>query len=138
MAVAREVTGESDNATAVKKFREKLNSSESYFNSAPIPKNESDEEAHKKCSDIEGAKKYCPTRWAAMQLWFSESRKVLDNSVVIIEYQISLVLEAFRGFFGSGSFISYCILFFEQRNETKRHKELTVAAWEGRRPNRKF
>ena len=75
--VAREVTGEANNATAVKKFREKLNSSESYFNAEPIPKNESDEEAHKKCSDIEGAKRYCPKRWAAMQLWFSESRKVI-------------------------------------------------------------
>ena len=70
------MTGQSDNDTAVTKFREKLNSSESYFNAKPIPKNESDEEAHKKCSDIEGAKKYCPKRWAAMQLWFAESRKV--------------------------------------------------------------
>lgn len=78
LEVAREVTGEANNATAVKRFREKLNSSENYFNSEPIPKNESDEEAHKKCSDIEGAKKYCPKRWAAIQLWFSESRKVMS------------------------------------------------------------
>ncbi|XP_015767204.1 PREDICTED: uncharacterized protein LOC107345966 isoform X4 [Acropora digitifera] len=78
LEVAREVTGEENNATAVEKFREKINSPENYFNSEPIPKNESDEEAHKKCSDIEGAKKYCPKRWAAMQLWFSESRKVMS------------------------------------------------------------
>jgi len=78
VAVAKEVTGESDNDTAVTKFREKLNSSDSYFNAAPIPKNESDKEAHRKCSDIDGAKKYCPTRWAAIQLWFSESRKVMS------------------------------------------------------------
>ena len=58
------------------KFRQKLNSSESYFNPQPIPKNESDKEAHIKCSDIEGAKKYCPTRWAALERWFAESRKV--------------------------------------------------------------
>ena len=70
------MTGESDNDTAVMKFRQKLNSSESYFNPQPIPKNESDKEAHIKCSDIEGAKKYCPTRWAALQRWFAESRKV--------------------------------------------------------------
>jgi len=73
--VARQVTGEPDNQTAVAKFRAKLNSSESYFNTEPIPKNESDEEAHKKCSDIEGAKKYCPKRWAALELWMAESRK---------------------------------------------------------------
>ena len=77
LEVARQVTGEATNATVVQKFRKKLNSSESYFNAEPIPKNESDQEAHKKCSDIEGAKKYCPKRWAAMQLWFSESRKVI-------------------------------------------------------------
>ena len=76
LEVARKVTGESNDTIAVIKFRERLNSSESYFNSAPIPKNESDKDAHRKCSDIEGAKKYCPTRWAAMQLWFAESRKV--------------------------------------------------------------
>ena len=70
------MTGESNNDTAVMKFRQKLNSSESYFNPQPIPKNESDKEAHIKCSDIEGAKKYCPTRWAALQRWFAESRKV--------------------------------------------------------------
>lgn len=75
MEIAREVTGENDNHTAITKFRGTLNSSGSYFNAEPIPKNESDEEAHRKCSDIEGAKKYCPKRWAAIQLWFSESRK---------------------------------------------------------------
>ncbi|XP_078369460.1 uncharacterized protein LOC144653347 isoform X2 [Oculina patagonica] len=76
--VAKEVTGESDNQTAITKFRAKLNSSESYFNAEPIPKNESDAEAHRKCSHIEGAKKYCPKRWAAIQLWFAESRKVMS------------------------------------------------------------
>ena len=75
VGIAKSVTGETDNQTAIMKFREKLNSSESYFNPEPIPKNESDKEAHRKCSDIEGAKKYCPKRWAALQLWFAESRK---------------------------------------------------------------
>lgn len=74
--VAKEITGEEDNQTAVKKLREILNSSEIYFNSEPIPKNESDKEAHRKCSDTEGAKKYCPKRWAAIQLWFAQARKV--------------------------------------------------------------
>ena len=77
LEVVREVTGETNNVRAVEKFREKLNSSENYFNSEPFPKDESDEEAYAKCSDIEGAKKYCPERWAAMQRWFSEARKVI-------------------------------------------------------------
>lgn len=75
------MTKESDNETAVTKFRAKLNSSESYFNAEPFPKNESDKDAHKKCSDIEGAKKYCPKRWAALELWMAESRKA---SVVVL------------------------------------------------------
>ena len=75
MEIAKEVTGENDTNTAKTKFRAILNSSESYFNAEPIPKNESDKEAHRKCSHIEGAKKYCPKRWAAIQLWFAESRK---------------------------------------------------------------
>ncbi|KAJ7385376.1 hypothetical protein OS493_016456 [Desmophyllum pertusum] len=76
--VAREVTGQSDNDTAIAQFRDILNSSASYFNAEPIPKNESDKDAHRKCSDIEGAKKYCPKRWAAFQLWMAESRKVMS------------------------------------------------------------
>ena len=73
--VARQVTGKSVNETAITKFREILNSSASYFNEEPFPANESNKEAHRKCSDIEGAKKYCPKRWAALELWMAESRK---------------------------------------------------------------
>ena len=80
--VAKLVTGMNDNDTAVAMFRKKLNSSESYFNSEPIPKNESDKEAHKKCSDIDGAKKYCPKRWAALELWMAESRKVGSSNLL--------------------------------------------------------
>ena len=72
------MTGVSDNDTeAVIQFKQKLNSSEMYYNTQPFPQNESDEEAHKKCRDIEGAKKYCPKRWEALQLWLDDSRKVL-------------------------------------------------------------
>ena len=77
VAAAKEVTGVSDNETAVIKFKQKLNSSEMYYNTQPFPQNESDEEADKKCRDIEGAKTYCPKRWEALQLWLADSRKVL-------------------------------------------------------------
>jgi len=77
LAIAKEVTKETNNKTAIMNFKRILyNSSDSYFNAAPFPENESDKEAHRKCSDIEGAKQFCPTRWAALQQWFSESRKV--------------------------------------------------------------
>ena len=74
--IAKEVTGLNDSDEAVRFFRQKLNSTESFFNDASIPKNESNKEAHKKCSSLQGAEKHCPTRWAAMQLWFKEARRV--------------------------------------------------------------
>lgn len=78
VAAAKEVTGVPDNDTeAVIQFKQKLNSSEMYYNTQPFPQNESDEEADKKCRDIEGAKTYCPKRWEALQLWLADSRKVL-------------------------------------------------------------
>jgi hypothetical protein len=75
--IAREVTKIYDNNdTAVIEFRKLLNSNKSYFNEDPIPRNEINEEAYRRCSDLEGAKKYCPTRWEAMQKWFKKAREV--------------------------------------------------------------
>lgn len=68
--------GINDTTQAVEAFRKKLNSSESFFNDEPIPKNESDKNAHVKCSTPAGAEKYCPTRWKALMRWFKESRRV--------------------------------------------------------------
>ena len=83
LEIAKEMTGTNDSAEAVRLFRQKLNSTESFFNDAPIPKNESDKDAHKKCSNLKDAEKYCPKRWAAMQLWFKEARKVGDTYYII-------------------------------------------------------
>ena len=55
----------------------KLNASEQFFNSEPFPANESDTAAHKNCSDVKNAKKYCPKRWAAMQRWSSYTRETM-------------------------------------------------------------
>ncbi|KAJ7385378.1 hypothetical protein OS493_016459 [Desmophyllum pertusum] len=74
--IAKDVMGVNDSDQAVALFRQKLNSTDSFFNDAPIPKNETDEEAHKRCSNLMGAETYCPKRWAAMQLWFREARRV--------------------------------------------------------------
>ena len=81
-------------------FRQKLNSSESYFNPEPIPKNESDKEAHRKCSDIEGAKKYCPKRWAALELWMAESRKAgFIEFITIVNFLLSRASVAFESIY---------------------------------------
>lgn len=76
--IAKEVTGIKKPTEAIRVFRRKLNSTKSFFNDAPIPKNESGKEAHKKCSNLKGAEKYCPKRWAAMQSWFKEARTVMS------------------------------------------------------------
>ena len=76
MEAAKRATGEQNETTAIKKFKEKLNSSEEYFNDETFPANESNDDAHEKCSNIEGAKKYCPTRWEALEKWFTEARSV--------------------------------------------------------------
>ena len=54
----------------------RLNDSNNYFNDKAFPDNESDNDAHERCSSIDGAKKYCPERWKALQNWFKEARMV--------------------------------------------------------------
>ncbi|KAK3734010.1 hypothetical protein QZH41_009863, partial [Actinostola sp. cb2023] len=77
--VAREITKVyNDNDTAVAEFRKILNSSSSYFNEEPFPKNESGAAAHRRCNSVEGAKKHCPARWRAIQKWFDEARKAMS------------------------------------------------------------
>lgn len=76
LEIARFVTQESDNDTAKEKFIKEMNHSNMYFIEEDIPKNESDENAHVVCGDVEGAKKYCPTRWRAIQNWFAEDHMV--------------------------------------------------------------
>jgi hypothetical protein len=74
--VARNVTGIQNDTEAVKKFRAMLTNQSNYFNDEPFPKNESNEEAHKRCSTIEDAKKHCPKRWQAAEKWWASARMV--------------------------------------------------------------
>lgn len=79
LEVARLVTQQTDNDTAKEEFRKKLKSRVSELNylEGEFPKNESDENAHVLCGNVEGAKKYCPTRWRALQNWFDEAHMAL-------------------------------------------------------------
>lgn len=70
------MTQETDNDTAKENFLKRMNHSDMYFLDVEFPKNESDEKAHELCGDVEGAKKYCPTRWRALQNWFDEAHMV--------------------------------------------------------------
>ena len=74
--LTRHVTQENDHQSAKEKFIGILNRSEMFYNKEEIPENESNETAHKLCSTISGAKRYCPVRWNAMQNWFAHAREV--------------------------------------------------------------
>lgn len=76
MQAAKGDTGEDNETEAIKQFRNKLDSSDNYFNDDAFPDNESDSNAHVLCSNIDGAKKYCSMRWRALQSWFKEARMV--------------------------------------------------------------
>ena len=80
LEIARSVTNQTNNDTAKDFFINRLNESDMYFTDKPIPANESDENAHNLCSSAEGAMKYCPKRWEAIQNWFAEARKVISSS----------------------------------------------------------
>ena len=77
--MAKNVTGKDNETEAVREFRKKLDSPDNYFNNEAFPANESDALAHARCSTIDGAKKYCPMRWKALQSWFKEARMVRDQ-----------------------------------------------------------
>lgn len=88
LEIARSVTNQTSNGTAKELFIKRLNESDMYFVDKPIPENESNANAHVLCSSVEGAKKYCPNRWRAMQNWFAESKKVNNE---ITKYMLQLV-----------------------------------------------
>ena len=83
------MTRETDNDTAKEQFIKRMNHSDMYFIEEEIPKNESDENAHVLCGDVEGAKKYCPTRWRALQNWFDEAQMVSkENQIITLDYLV--------------------------------------------------
>ncbi|XP_028411290.1 uncharacterized protein LOC114533870 [Dendronephthya gigantea] len=89
LEIARNLTGLSNDTEAVREFRKMLNKSSNYYNEEPFPKNESNEEAHKKCSNIEGAKKYCPKRWEAAEKWWADARmamSLIDSKTINMFY----------------------------------------------------
>ena len=76
--IAKKITKISDEDEAVRKFQGVLlDLKTSYFNTEPIPANQSQGDAYKKCVSDETAQKYCPQRWEAMMKWFRFSESVM-------------------------------------------------------------
>ena len=81
--VARTVTGEKH---AVTQFRETLKDRKmNYFNAEKIPDNESDATAHRLCSTVDGAMKFCPKRWEALEKWKAFSSEVHTGGGGLVE-----------------------------------------------------
>ena len=112
MEAAKNVTGKSNETEAIREFRELLDSPDNYFNKVPFPPNESDAQAHARCSSIEGAKKYCPMRWKAIQGWFNEARMVKVASAVSLATRSPFQHRAVAIFFNFSaaeiSYYAYC------------------------------
>ena len=54
MNIAKKITGLENERKAVESFRKVIQSPSMYFNEEPFPRNESDEKAHRKCSNEKG------------------------------------------------------------------------------------
>ncbi|KAL9959511.1 hypothetical protein ACROYT_G032838 [Oculina patagonica] len=74
--IAKQYTGIQNEDSAVLKFKEVLESRDSFFNDKFFPANESGEEAFMKCADTQGAQAYCPVRWKALQKWINSTKQV--------------------------------------------------------------
>ena len=77
MAIAKEVTKEDNETLAIEKFKARLKDLKlSYFHDKPFPKNESNKDAHAKCTNMEKAAIHCPNRYKAMMRWFDFAKLV--------------------------------------------------------------
>lgn len=54
LTIAKSITGLKNETKAVESFRKLIQSPSMYFNEEPFPQNESDEKAHRKCSNEKG------------------------------------------------------------------------------------
>jgi len=76
LELAKKVTKTNDEDEAKRRFKELINDPKMYYNDKDIPANESDANAHKVCSSVKDAERYCPHRTAAMKNWFGHTKQV--------------------------------------------------------------
>lgn len=76
LKLATKVTKVDDENEAKRRFKELINDPKMFYNDKEIPANESDANAHKVCSTVKDAEKYCPHRTAAMENWFEHTKQV--------------------------------------------------------------
>ena len=78
LEIAKSYTKETDNVKAAARFKaEFVDHSNSFFNTTPIPDNESSSDAFLKCQSMDSAKAFCPVRYQSMLNWFDYVQTVL-------------------------------------------------------------
>lgn len=77
--IAKNITGELNESLAIVNFKDHISERNQYYNKEPFPKNESDAKARDRCRRVSDAKRFCPKRWASLQLWFDEARKMASQ-----------------------------------------------------------
>ena len=78
--IAQKITNINDEKAAAITFKTKwLDSTEMFFNSTPIPVNESSKDGFDKCVSMETARLYCPVRYKAMVDWFKYVETILST-----------------------------------------------------------
>jgi hypothetical protein len=85
--LAKNVTGHSNESQAIKDFQDLLTDRSQYYNKQPFPQSESFAEARKNCLGVDNAKKFCPKRWEALQIWFDEEAKVISACRLIFRHK---------------------------------------------------
>eukprot|EP00794_Sanderia_malayensis_P009549 gene9550-10536_t len=80
LAIAKHFTKQSDDVMAARMFKAQyIDSPASFFNSTPIPDNESSSDAFDKCTSMETARIYCPVRYKSMLTWFDYVQSTLST-----------------------------------------------------------
>ena len=77
LELAKNVTGHTNESLVIENFKSLLTSRSQYYNEQRFPNNESLEAARKNCRNADSARRLCPKRWKALQLWFDEETRVI-------------------------------------------------------------
>ena len=83
LKLATKLTKIDDVDEAKRRFKELIDDPKMFYNDEVIPANESDANAHKVCSTVKDAERYCPHRIAAMKNWFAHTKQVSIMTVKI-------------------------------------------------------
>jgi len=75
--IAVKITNKTLQDGAVQEFKVDMNHPRHFFNTTPIPDNESGSIGGSRCKNMEMARKNCPVRYEAMQLWFKYAQQII-------------------------------------------------------------